>query len=459
MGFGMIYTSSIISVGYYFEKYRALSTGIALCGSSIGGLCLSPLFAYLVAEKGWEFTMKMQSCFILICLFSCLTYRPLKPTATVPLTEEIINEIDNLTSPSRMDFVELYKTDSLISIDLVNDSSEESRHFPQISIISSRFLPTPTIKTDKKTCCSWLRKFCLKKAQPGKNLGKLISTGPLDRKDIFYSASVLQIPEYKNIMKENTGDSRRKISYHLSMMLDPETVQLSKRFLSPRMQVVDEDTLRCFGIPHMIQKALRNLFDVSLMKSFVFCTLSAACLCYALAWITPYVYLPKRGEMNKIQEKYTRWFISSMSIGNAIGRISAGVLATFCQCLNPFYMVGIANVAAGTITVISALIGTSDVNVQFIYCIVVGFCIAFFSVLRPVMFVRVLGLGKLTNAFGLSAAMLGVGLLTGTPIASILYERTETFTWTFISCGIFFIFSGTLVILAFRIYLWQERKN
>lgn len=89
----MIYTSAIISVGYYFEKYRALSTGIAVCGSSIGGLCLSPLFANFVKKDGWQNTMRMQSYFMFICFFSSLAYRPLKPTQRVPLTHDIINEI------------------------------------------------------------------------------------------------------------------------------------------------------------------------------------------------------------------------------------------------------------------------------------------------------------------------------------------------------------------------------
>lgn len=91
----MIYTSSIISVGYYFEKYRALSTGIAVCGSSVGGLCLSHLFTYLVNTTGWAMTMKIQSCLMVVCLLTSLTYRPLKPTS-VPLTPEIINEIVKL---------------------------------------------------------------------------------------------------------------------------------------------------------------------------------------------------------------------------------------------------------------------------------------------------------------------------------------------------------------------------
>lgn len=35
-GLGTISTANIVCVGYYFERYRALATGIAVCGSSVG---------------------------------------------------------------------------------------------------------------------------------------------------------------------------------------------------------------------------------------------------------------------------------------------------------------------------------------------------------------------------------------------------------------------------------------
>ena len=39
IGFGMMYLPSIVVVGFYFDKKRALATGIAVCGSGIGEWC------------------------------------------------------------------------------------------------------------------------------------------------------------------------------------------------------------------------------------------------------------------------------------------------------------------------------------------------------------------------------------------------------------------------------------
>ncbi len=79
--------------------------------------------------------------------------------------------------------------------------------------------------------------------------------------------------------------------------------------------------------------------------------------------------------MSGIPETSTRWFISSISIGNAIGRLSAGLIATLFSHLNTCYLVGCMTISAGCITIISAYVGTSDVSVQIGYCIVLGFCI------------------------------------------------------------------------------------
>ena len=47
-GFGMVYLPSVVCVGYYFEKRRALATGIAVCGSGVGCFVFAPLANFLL---------------------------------------------------------------------------------------------------------------------------------------------------------------------------------------------------------------------------------------------------------------------------------------------------------------------------------------------------------------------------------------------------------------------------
>ena len=52
-GCGMIYLPSIVSVGYYFEKRRALATGIAVCGSGVGCFTFAPLANFLLEVNNY----------------------------------------------------------------------------------------------------------------------------------------------------------------------------------------------------------------------------------------------------------------------------------------------------------------------------------------------------------------------------------------------------------------------
>ncbi|XP_033728826.1 monocarboxylate transporter 12-like isoform X2 [Pecten maximus] len=57
IGFGLVYTPTIVIVSYYFERRRALATGIATCGSGIGGFVFAPLSVLLLETFGWKGAM------------------------------------------------------------------------------------------------------------------------------------------------------------------------------------------------------------------------------------------------------------------------------------------------------------------------------------------------------------------------------------------------------------------
>jgi len=72
-----MYLPSVVMVGFYFDKNRAMATGIAVCGSGIGTFILAPIVNLLVSEYGWkvsfpakEFNGKRQIFYI---VFNCLS--------------------------------------------------------------------------------------------------------------------------------------------------------------------------------------------------------------------------------------------------------------------------------------------------------------------------------------------------------------------------------------------------
>lgn len=57
----MVYVSAVLIPGFYFDKWRALATGISVCGSGIGTFVLAPLNVILVENYGWRIAIMVQS--------------------------------------------------------------------------------------------------------------------------------------------------------------------------------------------------------------------------------------------------------------------------------------------------------------------------------------------------------------------------------------------------------------
>lgn len=78
----MIYLPAIVSVTCYFDKYRSLATGIAVCGSGLGTFIFAPFVDYLVKGYGWKITVAVISGLVLMCTLFGMLFRPLNSTTS-----------------------------------------------------------------------------------------------------------------------------------------------------------------------------------------------------------------------------------------------------------------------------------------------------------------------------------------------------------------------------------------
>lgn len=85
LGLGLIYLPAIVSVTCYFEKYRSLATGIAVCGSGLGTFLIAPLTQVLVDEYTWRGAFLITGGLMLNCVVFGILFRPL----VGPLEEEV----------------------------------------------------------------------------------------------------------------------------------------------------------------------------------------------------------------------------------------------------------------------------------------------------------------------------------------------------------------------------------
>lgn len=86
-------------------------------------------------------------------------------------------------------------------------------------------------------------------------------------------------------------------------------------------------------------------------------------------------------------------------------------------------------------------------------CLFVGALVG----LTSVILVDLLGIERLTNAFGLLLLFQGIGSFIGPPIAGFMFDQTQSYTASFLFAGITMVLSG--LILYFSIPILQRNSN
>jgi len=87
-GLGLIYLPAVVAVGYYFEKKRALATGISVCGSGVGTFIFAPFATYLLDQYGWRGANLIFAALCLQCAVFGALMRPLSMSVLVEEEEE-----------------------------------------------------------------------------------------------------------------------------------------------------------------------------------------------------------------------------------------------------------------------------------------------------------------------------------------------------------------------------------
>ena len=75
-----MYLCAYIVIGHFFERYRALATGLASCGSGVGTFIFAPLSVALIDHYGWKGAMWIIAGFILNGVVMGAVFRPLPKT-------------------------------------------------------------------------------------------------------------------------------------------------------------------------------------------------------------------------------------------------------------------------------------------------------------------------------------------------------------------------------------------
>lgn len=238
-----MYLPAIVMVGYYFDKRRALATGMAVCGSGIGSFILAPLSEALLSRYSWKGAMWILSGLSLNGIVFAALFRPLEYTTTI-------------VTP-----VEAYDEDIEIQIDekdIVSIQNPLLRHVidtPETALYRTRSLEECNTQSGNKDAeIAKLGHSLFLDTKPrsrNKAIGRHVLR-PLERKDIFYSGSIIHLPEYVRAGNE-------------------------ENFVRSMLKVNDSDTNSTTNSTNTLLKLLKDTFDFSLLRSPTFVLYCISC--------------------------------------------------------------------------------------------------------------------------------------------------------------------------------------
>jgi MFS family permease len=263
IGMNLLYTPSVLAVGFYFEKRRALATSICVCGSGIGQFVFGTLTYFMINAYGWRITMLIEAGIILACSLCTTVYRPLRPKVVKPETSKSTLSAVILKPGKSFDFIGDTPLAELASLATTNDDrAGEEEKFNEIRLGHS------VLTANAETGIIELR--------PEASVGQM--NKPLNRDDIYYTGSLTRIAIY--------ADAKKAISGHLTK--PAWSVVMSRRQIKRGEQSAKYPRLHkcCRKL-----RAIGDLMDFTLLTLPKMMLFMLTCFLVSCGFLAPYAFL------------------------------------------------------------------------------------------------------------------------------------------------------------------------
>ncbi|XP_013138060.1 PREDICTED: monocarboxylate transporter 4 [Papilio polytes] len=264
---------------------------------------------------------------------------------------------------------------------------------------------------------------------------------PMSRKDIFYSGSVLNLPQYQS-QKSLQG-------YRNSVLSLPQSRQTGD--LERQEQY---DLCPCLTLPESFKSALASMLDVSLLRDPAFMLIGVSNVFGMAGLYVPFVYIVDAACLNGVEASQASFLLSIIGITNTVGRIACGAVADLPRVdallLNNICLV-IATISVALTPFCSSYGAYVAVAIAF------GIAISGYISLTSIILVDLLGLDKLTNAFGLLILFRGAAAIVGSPLAGAVYDATHNYDASFYMAAAFFL-AATLTSFAAPIFRRKQEE-
>ncbi|XP_067646422.1 monocarboxylate transporter 14 [Eurosta solidaginis] len=265
---------------------------------------------------------------------------------------------------------------------------------------------------------------------------------PMSRKDIFYSGSVTNLPQYQS--QKSLADYRNSVlsltKYEKSMQsmrLDP---------LAEAEKGRDQyDLCPCLAIPDSIKSVFNTMLDVSLLKDPVFMLIGISNIFGMAGLYVPFVYLVDAAKKDGIEDSSASFLLSIIGITNTFGRVICGYVADFPN-VDSLFLNNVCLLVSTVAVTLTPLCSSYGAYVTM--SIFFGAAISGYISLTSIILVDLLGLDKLTNAFGLLILFRGFAAIIGSPLAGAVYDATQSYDLPFYMAGGLFALSTITSFMA-----------
>lgn len=308
-----MYLPAIVSVTHYFEKKRSFATGIAVCGSGIGTFIFAPVSKLLVDEYTWKGAVLIEAGIILNCILCGALFRPL-----VIKHERTDKEYDSKKA-EQQEKEKLMKSSG--------SNGVQHQHLPDVQNTKVTLaIPNKHLQVLKQEngndklfrsegAINNITSNSLSPSSSKQSFNRQVSThshqlqaaGPMYRKDIFYSGSLINIPQYRS----------NPNLYVTSITSLPDVIPADQ----------DWCLFRCLGLSPEMRDAFRQMMDFSLLKDVIFLLFTISNICTSIGFNMPYIYLPDRAHEYGINKTDATFLVSVIGIANTVGRVVFGWMA------------------------------------------------------------------------------------------------------------------------------------